>query len=236
MGIKTVKLVLHTNKKPTCPSNSNFQSGLHYFQTRLKNIIKICKSIGMVGENINVWNTANLKLFLDNYIQKCSESLQGEHARYRLSRQEWRTDARRKQTSMKIWPGIFTIWHIYQWHFYQCHFYHLTFLPLAFLPSGIFTTGIFTIWHIYQWHFYHLAYLPMTFLLSGIFINDIFTIGHIYQWHFYHMAFLPMAFLPMAILPMAFLPMAFLPHTPTAPRSWRRSSAITLAPLHWWRN
>ena len=56
MGIKTDNLVLRTSKKPTCPSNSNFESGLHYFHrgTRLKNIIKICKSIGMVGENINV--------------------------------------------------------------------------------------------------------------------------------------------------------------------------------------
>ena len=142
MGIKTDRLVLRTSKKPTCPSNSNFESGLHYFHrgTRLKKILKICKSIGIVGENINVSNTANLNLFLDNYFQKCSERLQGEHTRNRLSRQEWRKDARRKQTSMKIWRGIFIIWHIYQWHFY-----HLAFLPMSFLPSDIFTTGIFTI-------------------------------------------------------------------------------------------
>ena len=89
-------------------------------------------------------------------------------------------DARRKQTSLKIWPGIFTIWHIYQWHFYQ-----LAFLPVAFLPTGIFTNVIFTIWHFYQRHFYQLAFLPMTFLPSGIFTNGIFTIWHFYQWHFY---------------------------------------------------
>ena len=42
MGIKTDKLVLRTSKKPTCPSNSNFESGLHYFHrgARLKNIPK----------------------------------------------------------------------------------------------------------------------------------------------------------------------------------------------------
>ena len=68
MGIKTDKLVLRTSKKAKCPSNSNFKSGLHYFHrgTRLKNkknknikkykkyTKKICKSIGIVGENINV--------------------------------------------------------------------------------------------------------------------------------------------------------------------------------------
>ena len=50
MGIKADKLVLRTSKK------CNFESGLHYFHrsTRLKNILKICKSIGIVGENINV--------------------------------------------------------------------------------------------------------------------------------------------------------------------------------------
>ena len=174
MGIKTDKLVPRTNEKLTCPSNSNFEYGLHYFHTSLKNIIKICKSIGIVGKNINVWEAANLNLILDNYFQMCSERSQGEHARNRLSRQEWWTDARRKHTSTKIWPGIFTMW-----HFYQCHFYHLTFLPLAFLPSGIFTNDIFTIWHIYQWHFHHLSFLPMAFVPYSIFTNGIFTYGNL---------------------------------------------------------
>ena len=128
----------------------------------------------IVGENIDVWKTANLNLFLDNYFQKCSERSQGEHTRNRLSRQEWRKDARRKQTSIKIWPGIFTIWHIYQWHFY-----HLAFLPMSFLPSGIFTNDIFTFWHIYLWHFHHIAFLPMAFLPMTILPMAF------YQWHFY---------------------------------------------------
>ena len=123
-------------------------------------------------------------MILDNYFQMCSERSQGEHARNRLSRQEWWTDARRKQTSQKIGlaflpAGIFTNDIFTIWHFYQCHFYHLTFLPLAFLPSGIFTNDIFTIWHIYQWHFYHLAFLPMAFVPYGIFTNGIFTYGNL---------------------------------------------------------
>ena len=46
MRIKTDKLAPRTNKKLTCPSNSNFESGLHYSHTRLKKYLKFASRLG----------------------------------------------------------------------------------------------------------------------------------------------------------------------------------------------
>ena len=204
MVIKTDKLIPRTNKKLTCPSNSNFESGLHYFSYSFKKYIK----------NLQVeWDSRKEHKCLKGGQYEFDpwqlfSNVFGEIAGWACKKQviSPRVAASRKQTSTKIWPGIFTNCHIS-----QRHFYHLAFSPMSFLPSVIFTTGIFTIWHIYQWHFYHLAYLPMTFLPSGIFTNGIFTIWHFYYWHFYYWHFYHLAYLPMAFLPSVNLPMTFLP-------------------------
>ena len=166
MGIKTDKLVLRTSKKPTCPSNSNFESGLHYFHTPLKNIL------------------INLQVAWDSGREhKCLKHGQSEIVPWQLFSKVFGEIAGWKCKKQVISPRV-ADGRTAKTYFYENlagHFYHLAYLPMAFLPSGIFTNVIFTISHFYHWHFYHLVYLSMTFLPSGIFTNDIFTIWHIYQ-------------------------------------------------------